>query len=166
MKADTIRAIAVLSLIVLIIVLATMFVCNRAKGQVAGDANADDKYGMGDIVYGINYIFGGGPAPRFADETLVLKWASPGATSGLSYADRYRVIRRPYGSEFFDTLFEFPAPDVNGGDTVWITVNLPVDGIAREYQVRYHSRYIEQQDSMYTIPGLVIARVGKSWRKE
>lgn len=138
--------------------------CSGLNAQTAGDANGDNKYDISDVVYGINYIFGGGPAPRFGDETITLKWAAPGASSQQSYAERYRVIRRQRGSEFFDTLFEFPAGNERGGDTVRVTVNLPVDGKEYEWKVRWQFGYVFPE--WHTIPGLVIARVGKEWRRE
>lgn len=138
--------------------------CSGLNAQTAGDANGDNKYDISDVVYGINYIFGGGAAPRFGDEKITLKWPAPGASSERTYAGWYQVTMKQYG--IIDTLIEFAAGLEHGGDTVRIVVNLPVDGIEREYQVRYHSRYIEETDSLYTIPGLVIARVGKEWRRE
>lgn len=90
-----------------------------------------------------------------------LKWASPGAAGIVSYAERYRLVRSLGNTP--DFLFEFPGEEVVGGDTVWLKVAVPLDGLHRTYQLRYRSW---MDDSWYNIPGVIIARDGIEWRKE
>lgn len=116
--------------------------------QSIGDVDASGSVVITDVVYLINYIFGGGPEPVVAPLLVPVQFRAPGTIGQPTIADAFMLFRRNPDDSIV-LVDERIVDSLLAGEYVGFTIDLPRTEVWYTYYLWYaHDELTALGDSM------------------